>query len=182
MPEPCRDPTTLIVGASLGAIVAVLIVITVVIVIVTCSCYHIHKRRECRKDNKVEMTDFHLKAQIQQEDKKENNREMHRQWSREQATKMLDCFKDLLYNTDDTELKCELIKQSTQLTTELLRLSSVQTDSEEEWNEEIEKERNERVLILLQDILKRGKRNRKLKPDMLKTIVEEVGSEIKEFE
>jgi len=169
-------------GASLGAVIAVLIVITVVVVVVTCSCYHIQKSRERHKDNELEMTDFHLKAQIQQEDKKENNRELHRQWSREQATQMLDCFKDLLYNTDDTELKRELIKESTQLTTELLRLSSVQPDSEEEWNEEIEKERNKQVLILLQDILKRGKRNRKIKPDMLKTIVEEVGSEIKEFE
>jgi len=139
-------------------------VIIVVVVVVTCSCYCISKHRECHNDNAQDMTDF------------------ARQTSTEQAAKTLDCFRELLYNTDDTELKCELIKQSTQLTTELLRLSSVQPDSEEEWNEEIEKERNKQVLILLQDILKRGKRNRKIKPDMLKTIVEEVGSEIKEYE
>jgi len=184
MPEPCEDQTTLIVGASLAAFGALLIVIviTVVVVVVTCSCYRIHKHRECYKVNELEMTDSNRKAQIQQEEKKENNREIQRQWSREEATKNLQCFRDQLNKTDDTELKRYLLGEIRKLTTELFGLSSMQTDSEEEWNEEIEEERNEQVLILLHDILKRGKRNRKIKPDMLKTIVEEVGSEIKEFE
>ena len=60
MPEQCRDSTTLIVGASLGAVVAVLIVITVGVVVVTYSCCYIFKRRECRKDNELEMTDSNL--------------------------------------------------------------------------------------------------------------------------
>ena len=175
MPEQCRDSTTLIVGASLAAVVAVLIVITVGVVVVTFSCCYILKHRECRKDNELEMTDNNHKAQIRQEERKENNREVCRQWSIEQAEKLLDCFKDILYNTDYTELKRELIKQTTQLPTELLRLNSVQPDSEEEGNEEIEKERNKQVLILLQRILKKGKKKSKLKLDMLKIIKEEVG-------
>ena len=169
MPEPCRDPTILIVGASLGATVAVLIVIIVVVVVVTLSCCYIHKRRECREDNKVEMTDFHLKVQ--------------RQWSREQAEKLLDFFKEQYDKTDETEVKRDLLEKITQLTTQLLGLSSVQPDSEEEWNEEIEKERDDQVLILLKEILKRGKRKSKQKPDIiLTTVMEEVGSKFKEFE
>ena len=172
MPEPCRDPTILIVGASLGAIVAVLIVITVVVVVVTCSCYHIHKRRECRKDNKVKRTNFHLEAQIKQEDKK-----------RELAEQSLDFFKEQYDKTNDTEAKRDLREKITQLTTQLLGLNSVQSDSEEDWNEEIEKERDDQVLILLKEILKQGKRKSKQKPDIiLTTFMEEVVSKIKEFE
>jgi len=183
MQEPCRDPTTLIVGASLGAIVAVLIVIVVIVVVVTLSCCYIHKRRECRKDNEVEITDFHLKAQIQQEEKKENYREMHRQWSREEATKTLDTFRDQLNKTEDIGLKRYLLEEIRKLTTEIFGLSSMQIDSEEDCNEEIEKERNEQVLILLKEILKQGKRKSKQKPDIiLTTVMEEVGSKIKEFE
>ena len=162
---------------------AVLIVINVVVVVVTLSCCYIHKRRERREDNKVEMTDFHLKAQIQQEDQKENNREIQRQWSREEATKNLQCFRDQLNKTDDTELKRYLLGEIRKLTTELYGLSSMQTDSEEKWNGEIEKERNEQVLILLKEILKQGKRKSKQKPDIiLTTVMEEVGSKFKEFE
>jgi len=63
MPEQCRD-RTLIVCASLGAVVAVLIVITVGAVVVTYSCCYILKRRECRKHYELEMTDSNLKAQL----------------------------------------------------------------------------------------------------------------------
>jgi len=80
--------------------------------------------------------------------------------------------------TDNTELTCERIKQQTQLTIELLGLSSVRPDSEEEWNEEIEKERNEQVLILLKHILTRGKRNSSLKRDILDTVNVEFGSKV----
>ena len=99
MLEPCGDQTTLIVGASLAAFGALLpvIVITVVVMVVTCSCYHIHKCRECRRDNELEMTDSNHKAQLQQEEKKENNWEIQCQWSREEATKNLQCFSHLLY-------------------------------------------------------------------------------------
>lgn len=166
IPEQCRDPTTLIVGASLAAIVAVLLVIIVVVVVVTCCCWHILKRRECRKDKALEMVDTKIHIH-----------EMDRQSSRDQATKLLNQFKEQYDQTDDTELKRELLKHQTQLTIELLRLSSVQADDEEEWNEDIEKERNDQVLILLKDILKRGKRNSSLKANMLKTIMDEVGSE-----
>ena len=134
-------------GASLTAVVAVLIF--VIVVVVTCSCYRIHKRKECRKG----------KAQ-------------------EQATKTLDYFKELLNKEENPKVRSDLIIKITQLNSELIRPSSLRTDGDEEENEEID----EQVLILLQDILKRGKQHRKLKPDMLKTIMEEVGSEIKEFE
>jgi len=181
MPEPCRDPTTLIVGASLAAVVVVLIF--VVVVVVTCSCYHIHKRRERRQDTELEMTDSNHKAQLQQEEKKENNREIHRQWGRDEATKNLQCFRDQLNQTNDTELKRYLLGEIRKLTTEMFGLSSMQRDSEQECNKEIEKERNEQVLILLKEILKKGKRNSKQEPDIiLKTVMEEVGSKIKEFE
>ena len=69
MPEQCRDSTTLIVGASLGAVIAILIVITVGVVVVTYSCCYSFKCRECHKDSELEMTDSNLKAQIQQEKK-----------------------------------------------------------------------------------------------------------------
>ena len=63
--------------------------------------------------------------------KKENNREVQHQWSREQAEKSLHFFKKHYDKTNDTELKCDLLEKITQLTTELLGLSSVQPDSEE---------------------------------------------------
>ena len=167
IPEQCRDPTTLIVGASLAAIVAVLLVIIIVVVVVTCCCCHILKRRECRKDKELEMVDTN-----------HHNNRVERQWSRDQAIKLLNQFKEQYDQTEDTGLKRELIIQQRQLTTDLL-LSSVKVDGEEEDGEEedIEKERNDQVLILLKDILKRGKRNSSLKANMLKTITDEVGSE-----
>ena len=129
------------------------------------------------------MTDSNHKAQLQQEEKKENNWEIQCQWSREEATKNLQCFRDQLNKTDDTELKRYLLGEIRKLTTELYGLSSMQTDSEEKWNGEIEKERNEQVLILLKEILKQGKRKSKQKPDIiLTTVMEEVGSKFKEFE
>jgi len=161
--EQCQNPAP-IVGASLAAVVAILIVIIVVVVVVTCSCYCIFKRRQHSKDIELEMA-HSLKAQRQQEDKKKN-RYHEVQWSIEQVRSM----------TDYTELKCKHIKQQTQLTLELLGLSSVQVDSEEEWNEEIEKERNDQVLILLKHIFKWGKRNSSLTQDILDTIVVEFGS------
>jgi len=100
-----------------------------------------------------------------------------------QAEKSLDFFKEQYDKTDNTELKRDLLEKITQVTTQLLGLSSVRPDSEEEWNEEIEKERDDQVLILLKEILKKGKRNSKQEPDIiLKTVMEEVGSKIKEFE
>ena len=158
MPEPCGDPTTLIVGASLAAVVVVLIF--VVVVVVTCSCYRIHNRKECRKDNAQEMTDF------------------AHQMSIEQVAETLDCFREQLNKEENPKVRSDLIIKITQLNSELIRPSSVRTDGDDEENEEVD----EQVLILLQDILKRGKQHRKLMPDMLKTIMEEVGSEIKEFE
>jgi len=148
------------VGASLAAVIAVLIVVTVVVVVVTCSCYHIHKRKECRKSKAQEMTD------------------LGRQTSTGEAAESLKRFRELLDKEEDPQVKSVLIIQITQLNSELLRSSSVRTDGDEEENEKVD----EQVLILLHDILKRGKQHRKLKPDMLKTIMEEVGSEIKEFE
>ena len=70
MPEQCRDPTTLIVGARLGAVIAILIVISVGVVVVTYSCCYILKHRECHKDKELEMTDSNHKAQIWQEEKR----------------------------------------------------------------------------------------------------------------
>ena len=60
MPEQCRD-RTLIVGATLAAVIAVLIVITVGVVVVAYSCCYSFKHRECRKDNELEMTDSNYK-------------------------------------------------------------------------------------------------------------------------
>ena len=58
----------------------------------------------------------------------------------------------------------------------------VATDSEEERNkEEMEREQKEQLLKLLRHILKGGRRKESLKGEMLATIAEEVGSEVKEY-
>ena len=158
--EQCRDPTTLIVGTSLAAIVAVLLVIIVVVVVVTCYCCH----RGYRKDKALENN--------------RDNHEMIRQWSSERVNQLLNQFREQYDQTDNSELKLEFIRQQRELTSELLKIGSVQADGEEDGNEDIEKERNDEVLILLQDILKRGERNSSLKVNMLKTIKDKLGSEL----
>ena len=48
-------------------------------------------------------------------------------------------------------------------------------------NVEVEREQKEQILNLLREILKGGKRNESLKPEMLRTIMDEVGSEVTDW-
>lgn len=160
--------------------------IIVVITIIVCLKYHKFKKNSCHQDKKFELEEkkednvnADRRECRKQEETKEEHREIHRQWSREQVEKLLEDVREMRESAKrNVELFHEYIKLIKEVCT---LLSSVTTDCEEERNEEIEKVQKEQFLKLLQDILKGGKKNKSLKPEMLRTIVNEVGSEVKEL-
>ena len=177
----------------------IVIVIVIIVCLIVCLTYLKFKKRACQRDRELQLEETkeqndcaHQQKCREQEEIKEERHEVHRQWSREKVDRLLDELKDMrktVCETNDKELFREFLTEYMRLTKVIYGkfLSSVAsdgdvaTDSEEERNEEIEKEQKEQLLNLLRDILKGGKRNKSLKPEMLNTIVNEVGSEVKEM-
>ena len=180
-------------------IAIIVVVVFVVIVIIVCLKHLKFKKRACQRDRELQLEetreehDFCNKQNCQKQDeKKEANREVHRQWSREKVDRLLDELKDMretVCATNDKELLREFLGDYTKMTTEIYGKflspvatdGDVVTDSEEERNEEIEREQKEQLLNLLREILKGGRRNKSLKGEMLRTIVDEVGSDVNDY-
>ena len=86
---------------------------------------------------------------------------------------------------NDTEVfrqYMDLVKEiSDKLFSSVAMDSDATTDSEEERNKEMEREQKEQLLNLLRHILKGGRRNKSLKGEMLRTIVDEVGNDVNDY-
>ena len=191
MNDPCRS--IVIAGSASGVIAIAAITIIVVIVIIVCYRHLKFKRKACQQEKQLQLeetkeeNDFCIRKKCQeQEETKEAHREVHRQWSREKVDRLLDELKDMrktVCATNDKEMFREFMADYMKITREIYGkyLSSVDTDSEEERNEEIEREQKEQLLNLLREILKGGKRSKSLKAEMLSTIMDEVGSDVNDF-
>ena len=182
MSDPCSFTVPVIAGSISGVIVVAIIVIVVVIVIIVCLQHLKFKKRACQRDRELQL----IQTEEERSQQNENHREMDRQWSRDRVNKLLDGLRgmqEIIRATNDTELFRNFLADCTKLTMELYGefLSCVATDGEEERNGEIEKAQKEQLLNLLRHILKGGRRNKSLKEEMLRTIVDEMGSEVNDY-
>ena len=180
-------------------IAIIVVVVFAVIVIIVCLKHLKYKKRACQRDRELQLEetreehDFCNQQTCQKQDeKKEANLEIHRQWSREKVDRLLDELKDMrktVFETNDKELLRKFLGEYTKMIREIYGKflspvatdGDVVTDSEEERNEEIEMEQKEQLLNLLREILKGGRRNKSLKGEMLRTIVDEVGSDVNDY-
>ena len=167
--------------------------IVVVIVIIVCLKHLKFKKRACQQDKELELknkmednVDADRRACREQERIKEQRREMNRQWSRQQMEKLLEDIRNMRESAEnDTEMFRQymvLVKEiSDKLFSSVAMDSDATTDSEEERNKEMEREQKEQLLNLLRHILKGGRRNKSLKGEMLRTIVDEVGNDVNDY-
>ena len=169
-------------------------IIVVVIVIIVCFQYLKFKKRACQQDKELELknkmednVDADRRACREQERIEEQHREMNRQWSRQQMEKL---YEDIRNMRERAENDTEVFRQYMDLVKEISdKLFSsvttdgddVATDSEEERNKEMEREQKEQLLNLLRHILKGGRKNKSLKGEMLRTIVDEMGSDVNDY-
>ena len=175
----------------MGVIVLATAVIVVTVIIV-CLKYRKFKKNSCYQDRKLQLEekkedniDADRKECRKQEETKEQHREYHRQWSREQVEKLL---KDIREMRECAKRNIEMFREYMKVANEISDklISSIATDSgdvasEEERNKEMEREQKEQLLKLLRHILRGGRRKESLKGEMLATIAEEVGSEVKQY-
>ena len=198
MVDPCSFTVPAIAGSISGVIVVAAGV--VVIVIIVCVQYLKFKKRACQRDKELQkfqeqeeakeaIREVHHRLwsrEKEQEETKAAHHEYHHLWSREKVARLLDDLremKEIVQATNDLELFREFLTDYMQMTREIYGkyLSSVATDGEEERNVQVEREQKEQILNFLREILKGGKRNKSLKAEMLRTIMDEVGNEVTDW-
>ena len=181
MVDPCSFTVPAIAGSISGVIVVAAGIVVIVIIVFLQYCKF--KKRACHQYKELHLKE--LKEENEQEETKAARHEYHYQWSREKVERFLDDLREMrkiLCATNDKELFQEFMAEYMKMTREAYGqyLSSVAPDSKER-NVEVEREQKEQILNLLREILKGGKRNESLKPEMLSTIMDEVGSEVTDW-
>ena len=195
MVDPCRFTVPAIAGSISGVIVVAAGV--VVIVIIVCVQYLKFKKRACQRDKELQeqeeakeaIRELHHRLwsrEKEQEETKAARHEYRQQWNREKVDKLLEDLREMketVLAKNDIELFRGFLTDYMQMTREIYGkyLSSLVTDSEEERNVQVEREQKEQILNFLREILKGGKRNKSLKAEMLRTIMDEVGNEVTDW-